>query len=105
MPPKNSEFSYQCPKCGSDDVEVIEQEDITDEISGRITHFRRTLLCNECNYQWMKKHKVTESEKEKEEKEKEKTPKPAEEEPEEEVEEEEEEESEEEEEEDNIDDE
>ena len=58
MSSKNSEFSYQCPKCGGDDIDVIEQEDIENEISGRITHFKRTLLCNDCDHQWSKKHKV-----------------------------------------------
>jgi len=66
MSVKDSEFSYHCPKCGGDDVDVIDQEDIPNEITGRITHFTRTLMCNECNHQWSKKHKVKEP-KEKEE--------------------------------------
>jgi transcriptional regulator NrdR family protein len=63
MSSKNSEFSYECPKCGSDDIDVIEQKDIENEISGRITHFKRTLFCNECEHQWSKKHKVKKAKK------------------------------------------
>ena len=67
MSSKNSEFNYLCPKCGSDDIDVIEQEDIENEMSGRITHFRRTLFCNECEHQWTKKHKVKKAKKDNEE--------------------------------------
>ena len=58
MSVKDSEFDYVCPNCGADDIDVIEQEDIVNQINGRITHFKRVLLCNDCNHEWVKKHKV-----------------------------------------------
>jgi len=61
VPIKHSpEWNYVCPKCGSDDNEILEQEDLVDEYSGKIIGIKRLIVCNECGHQWRKKHKYSE---------------------------------------------
>ncbi|MHA1712869.1 MAG: hypothetical protein ACTSW4_02325 [Candidatus Ranarchaeia archaeon] len=58
MPSKYSEeWDYICPRCGSDDTEIVEQEDVIDDYSGDIIGIARLILCNECGHEWRKKHK------------------------------------------------
>ena len=55
-------FYYLCPKCGCDDTEIVEQEDLFDDYNGRIIGIKRQLVCGECGHEWRKSHKYPQKE-------------------------------------------
>ena len=60
----SEEWDYKCPRCSSDDTDIIEQQDLIDNFNNKVIGIERSILCNECSHEWMRKHRyrVEESE-------------------------------------------